>query len=63
MTVSSQNNFFIVENGLVKYYINISFSIKNSIRNLKPGAAAVGNGKATDGMGGTGGGDDSDYDE
>lgn len=34
VTVSSQNNFFIVENGQVKYYINISFSTKNSIRSL-----------------------------
>ena len=35
VTVSTQNNFFVVENGQVKYYINISFSIKNSIRSLK----------------------------
>jgi hypothetical protein len=34
VTVSSQNNFFIVENGLVKYYINISLSTKNSLRNI-----------------------------
>jgi hypothetical protein len=38
VAVSSQNNFFIVENGHVKYYINISFSTKNSIRNLKQSA-------------------------
>ncbi len=34
VTISTQNNLFIVENGVVKYYINISFSTKNSIRNL-----------------------------
>lgn len=38
VTVTAQNNFFIIENGLVKYYINISFSTKNSIRNLKAAA-------------------------
>lgn len=38
VAVTAQNNFFIVENGTVKYYINISFSTKNSIRNLKSAA-------------------------
>ena len=46
MAVSTQNNFFIVENGIVKYYINISFSTKNSIRNLK--SASKDGGKDSD---------------
>lgn len=35
-----------MENGTVKYYINISFSTKNSIRNLK--SAAKQDGKDSD---------------
>ena len=34
VTITSQNNLFIGEGGLVKYFINVSFSTKNSIRNL-----------------------------
>mmetsp|Transcript_12727 Transcript_12727/g.12585 ORF Transcript_12727/g.12585 Transcript_12727/m.12585 type:complete len:89 (-) Transcript_12727:252-518(-) len=36
VTVSTQNNFFIVEGGQVKYYINITFNVKNSLRNFSP---------------------------
>ena len=37
VTVTSQSNFFIIDGGIVKYYIRISFSTKNSIRNLNSG--------------------------
>ena len=47
VTVSAQNNFFIIENGTVKYYINISFSTQNSIRNLKA-ASKIDAGKDSD---------------
>lgn len=43
VTISTQNNLFIVENGVVKYYINISFSTKNSIRNLNNGGKGMEN--------------------
>ena len=29
VTASTQNNFFVVDRGVVKYYINIQFNIKN----------------------------------
>jgi len=35
LTASAQNNFFIIEEGQVRYYINISFSIKNTLRTLQ----------------------------
>jgi len=41
-----------VENGAVKYYINISFSTKNSIRNLKSAVKQDG-GKDSDFDGGS----------
>jgi hypothetical protein len=35
VTVSAQNNLFIVEGGTVKYLINISFATKNSLRQIQ----------------------------
>lgn len=35
MTVSSQNNLFVIEDCQVKYLINVSFATKNSLRQIQ----------------------------